>query len=180
MPRINSRRKGAKNERNVAKLFEKWTGKEFSRTPSSGGLNWKSSNSKGDIVCTTEGHFFPFCVEVKAHKDINFSHLLNPKIKEPKILEFWKQCERDAIKANKLPLLIMRYDGMPADFHFFMMRENISKQLFYPTVNPFPYYLKVKIKDDSFFIGLTSDLFKTSYKEIKTKAKNLLKNGNKK
>lgn len=113
---INSRSKGNKNERVVAKLLKGWTGKEFARTPSSGGLNWKSSHSKGDVVCTTEGHLFPFCVEVKAHKEINFEHLLY--LKTPKIDEFWEQCSRDANSAGKAGLLLMRYDRLPKAFFF--------------------------------------------------------------
>lgn len=37
--KINSRAKGSKNERELAKLFKDWTGKEFARTPSSGGAS---------------------------------------------------------------------------------------------------------------------------------------------
>lgn len=115
---MNSRNKGNRNERGAASLITAWTSKKFERTPSSGGLQWKSSFSKGDIVCTVEGHRFPFCVEVKAHKEIDFSHLLNPKIKNIKIIEFWEQCLRDATSCNKIPLLMMRYDMMPKDFFF--------------------------------------------------------------
>lgn len=115
---INSRSKGCKNERKAAKLIEVWTNKKFARTPSSGGLNWKTSNTRGDIVCTTEGHYFPFCVEVKAHREINFAELLMPQKKGVKIQEFWDQATRDAEKCNKIPLLLMRYNRMPSDLFF--------------------------------------------------------------
>ena len=50
--RINSRKKGSKNERFLTKLFEQWTGVEFSRVPASGGLRWKGMSEiiVGDIV----------------------------------------------------------------------------------------------------------------------------------
>jgi len=110
--RINSRTKGSRAERNFAKMVAKWTGKEFSRTPSSGGLQWKASNSKGDIVCTTEGHFFPFCIECKNHHEIDFNEFIGGRKNKPKVLEFWEQCTRDASKAGKIPLLAMHYRGL--------------------------------------------------------------------
>jgi len=112
--KVNSRKKGAKAERKVAALLKKWTGREFSRTPASGGLRWKNANVVGDIVCTEERHFFPFAIEVKSYKDINFEHLLY--LDDPKILKFWEQAAGDAERGQKLPLLFMRYNGMPSDF----------------------------------------------------------------
>lgn len=117
---MNSRRKGAKNEREVAKALKDWTGKEFAKTPASGGLQWKTANSKGDVVCTTEGHYFPFCVEAKFHVKIDFSHLLTPGIKNVEILDFWKQCVRDAKKCKKVPMLLMRYNLLPKGFGFWL------------------------------------------------------------
>jgi Holliday junction resolvase len=165
---INSRNKGCKAERTVAKLMEKWTSKQFARTPSSGGLNWKSANSKGDIVCTTEGHYFPFCIEVKHHAEINFSELYMPKKKKVKVLEFWEQCKRDALKANKIPLLFMRYNGLPNDFFFIGLYPAHKKSL------------GIILENGSTFdnldlvIGISSDLFLNEYKLLKTAAKKLL------
>lgn len=118
MAGINSRKKGNKNERTAAAMVSTWTGRKFARTPSSGGLQWKASFVKGDIICSEDSHYCPLCFEIKAHKEIDFSHLLNPKIKNVKILEFWAQCTRDAEKCKKLPILMMRYDNMPKDFFF--------------------------------------------------------------
>lgn len=126
---VNSRRKGKNGERAVAKLLTDWTGSKFASTPASGGLRWQKANVAGDVVCTEEGVYFPFCIEVKFHKEINFSHLLyklritkaNPN-GENKIDEFWAQATRDAKKANKIPLLFMRYNSMPADFFFIVMK----------------------------------------------------------
>lgn len=179
---INSRSKGCKAERDVAKLFKIWTKKEFARTPSSGGLQWKSSNSKGDIVCTTEGHYFPFCIEIKFHREIDFSHLLNPKIKLPKILEFWQQCLRDATKAGKVPMLLMRYNGMPADFYFMVLPQaffyKVSQGVGRPDIGLLftKYNPDLSIKYNLQIIPST-DFFKLRYKPIKLIAKTYIKDG---
>lgn len=126
---INSRRKGAKAEREAAKVLKQWTGKTFAKTPASGGLNWKKSNVAGDVVCTKEGHYFPFCVEVKAHAKIDFAHLLQPGIKNVDILDFWNQANRDALKANKEPMVMMRYNGLPKQFYFVIISQSTAKTL---------------------------------------------------
>ena len=118
---MNSRRKGATNERNIAKALELWTKKKFAKTPASGGLQWKSSMSRGDVVCTTEGHYFPFCIEGKFYKEINFNHLFTPGLLNVDILDWWKQCRKDAEKCNKVPWLWMRYNGLPRDFWFMIL-----------------------------------------------------------
>lgn len=175
--KINSRTKGCKAERKAAKLFADWTGKDFARTPSSGGLQWKSSNSKGDIVSTTEGHYFPFCIEVKNYKEINFEHLMYSK--NPKILEFWKQCCDDAIRANKTPILLMRYNGLPSNFFFVV----VSTIFYYSVLNQNDYELKPRMvfqalkPEHSIVITTSPEFFKLPYKPIKLILKSLRKNG---
>lgn len=173
MGNINSRSKGNRNERNIAKLFEKWTGKKFSKTPSSGGLQWKTTNSKGDIVCTKEGHYFPFCIEAKSYKELNFQHLLYSDKAE--ILKFWAQANRDADLAKKIPLLFMRTNGITKDLHFVVMhvrhfRLFIKEHL----VSDCAY---MYIKNHKIIIFKSTDLINTSYKEIKAKIKYHKKNG---
>lgn len=124
---INSRSKGNKAERIAAKVISDWTGKKFGRVPSSGGLQWKNSHAKGDIVCTEEGHFFPFCLEVKNYREINFEHLLY--LDKPQIVEFWDQCVRDAEIARKCPMLMMRYDRLPKEFFFVVLPDEVMPLL---------------------------------------------------
>jgi hypothetical protein len=160
---INGRSKGNRGELIAAKVVGAWTNKKFARVPSSGGLQWKNSNAKGDIVCTEEGHYFPFCMEIKNYKDINFEHLLY--IPQPKILEFWDQCERDAKIAKKCPMLWMRYDRLPKEFFFIV----IPQYIYYTHFNPY------MDKDDNILIwankGLvlftTNSLSKVPYKKIR-------------
>ncbi len=171
MARINSRKKGSKNERNLTKLFKTWCKKEFARTPSSGGLNWKNSNAVGDIVCTTEGHFFPFAIEAKNHREINFQHLLYLDTSD--IMKFWEQCKGDADKGaqKKIPILFMRYNGMPRDLHFVMMRYEVwiimrDKLLAAPRT------LSLHTNDENLIILLSTDLFRLRYKDCRKRLKN--------
>lgn len=171
---INSRTKGSRNERQLSKLLEKWTGKKFARTPSSGGLQWKTSMAKGDIVSTTEGFYFPFCIEAKFHKKIDFSHLLMDNIKNCDILDFWAQCKRDALLAKKIPMLFMRFNGLKHGFHFVM----VEKPFWQFCLNPFhsnqvsKRSLSLKIKDLEAVIIPCEWLFSLSYKRLNRIFKN--------
>lgn len=172
---INSRQKGSKTERLVASLLTKWTGKKFARTPSSGGMQWKNSYTKGDVVCTVEGHVFPFCVEVKNHKDINFQHPLY--LPSSNILTFWAQCKRDADLANKTPLLLMRYNGLPREMFFMVIEAEVFK-LLKQTLKPEKYLtLNVGV---SLVIMESKVLLGADYKKIKIKLKAWLKAKNNK
>lgn len=176
---INSRNKGNKGERKAAALFKTWTGKEFARTPSSGGLSWKSSNSKGDVVCTSEGHYFPFVVEIKTHKEIDFSHLLVPGIKNVKILEFWEQADRDAKKANKIPMLLMRYDRLPADFYFLVVTQEFAKLCHVELTSSIPGFTSLRYHNyktnQALMVFSSKEFFMTNYKTVKKIAKTYLK-----
>ena len=124
----NSRTKGSRNERNVAKLLEAWSGYEFARTPQSGGLHWKKQHTSGDIVCIDERHGprFPYSIECKFHEDLDLLHLISGLIgkKSNKIIDFWEQSEQDAKQVNKIPIVFMRRNGMKAGMHFVMMNNN--------------------------------------------------------
>lgn len=180
MAKINSRSKGARNERQIAEIFTKWTKRKFAKTPASGGLNWKSAFSKGDIVCTKEGHYFPFCIEAKSYEKIDFSHLLTPGIKNIDILKFWEQCERDAKKCNKIPILMMRYNGLPKGFYFLVVTQQFAKEIHHllPEFMVSLRYHDYKT-DKPLMILRSTDFFKAHYKETKILAKQHIKNGTK-
>lgn len=179
MAGINSRAKGNRGERVAAEVFQKWTGKTFSKVPRSGGLHWKTANSIGDIICTTEGHYFPFAIEVKNHKEIDFAQLLIPDLKGVKILEFWEQCSRDAERGKKIPLLLMRYDRLPKEFFFVVMTQEMAK-LFHTELALTNSDLKSLRfhdykTDQPLMILQSTQFFKTDYKTIKAIAKTHLK-----
>lgn len=119
--RKNSRNKGSRFERTIAKAWESWTGYKFSRTPGSGG--WaKAKDAMGDLVCTDEKHSrrFPFSIECKNYQDIKFEHILLG-LKSCKIISFWEQATKDAKRVGKIPILIMRYNSMPKGEAFFIV-----------------------------------------------------------
>lgn len=151
--------------------MEDWTGKKFSRVPSSGGLQWKASHAKGDITCTAEGHYFPFCMEVKNYREINFEHLLY--LDKPDIIKFWDQCTRDAAICNKCPVLFMRYDRLPKDFWFIVIPLKIY-YLFFKNDIKLP---KTLIDESRGIIVITTEaFFSVSYKKIRKPIKSYYKN----
>lgn len=175
---INSRAKGARAERDVAGLLSSWTGKKFAKTPGSGGLNWQSAMAKGDVVCTTEGHYFPFCIEVKCYKDIRFEHALLDMTgkKTNQIFTWWEQASRDAKLAKKIPMLMMRYNGMPSSLYFLAF----PTEWFSKACPAYIFARSMKINDIKNKVHLTivrSDEFFQSraYKELKTFTKTYLK-----
>lgn len=174
--RINGRNKGNRGERDFARVLGDWTGKKFARVPSSGGLNWKASHAKGDIVVTEEGHFFPFCVEVKTYKELNFQHLLY--LEKAEILKFWKQCSRDADKANKAPLLAMRTNSIKKDFYFLIMNtEHFEKILLFDSTYDYSPIRTINIDNLGLKIIHSIDFFKEiSYKKIRKPLKLLMRN----
>lgn len=173
MAKINSRNKGSKGERVASKVLEEWTGKKFARVPSSGGLSWHTSNSTGDIICATEGHYFPFSVEVKLRDQINFDHLLY--LDKAKILDFWEQSKRDALRVNKCPIVMMRYDRLPKDFFFIILPLNIFAEFFDEYTNGKTD--KIVTYNNQFVIMTTELLKKIPYKKIRKPLRKYMKDG---
>lgn len=160
MSRINSKKKGAKNERALASLFKQWTGYDFARSPSSGGLRWNSvSNTVGDIICTDERHQrrFPFTIETKFYNAINFEHLILD-MKSSDIKKFWEQSMADAERAKKTPLLFMRYNAMPKETYFVMAHDWLL-----PIIKP--QQLGFHVINHGTILILSTDFFSVSYKD---------------
>lgn len=182
MAKINSKQKGSRNERKLSKLFEDWTGKEFARTPGSGGLRWsKTDDTVGDIICSDKVHsrYFKFVIEAKSYKEINFEQLILPN-KNKKILEFWDQVLDDSKRSNKIPILLMRYNGMPRDFHFIVISYNayqsIFKSEFEKIATENRKIFRVVIPQYDLIITTSEMLFGTNYENIHGSAKQFLKN----
>lgn len=125
---INSKNKGNKNEREVAKWWESWTGMEFQRVPQSGGLRWANADKiSGDIICTDPKHgkFFQFSIECKSYQDLDFKPPLLGN-KGDKLQAFWKQAMDDAERSGKEPILFMRKNGMPKGQFFVAVNMRID------------------------------------------------------
>jgi hypothetical protein len=147
----------------------------FARVPLSGGLRWKKTeNITGDVVCTEPNYIFPFSIEVKFNRDINFEKLLIPKRKLKKrkkdipIREFWNQTLRDSERGKKIPLLLLRYNGLPRSFFFVIMSYEFAKRI-RPRKKPL---LKL---NNELIITTTIALNKSGWKIYEKTAKNLIK-----
>lgn len=127
--KINSKKKGSRFERVICKVFTQWTGYEFQRVPQSGGLRWKKAdNITSDVTCTDPKHSRRclLSIECKSYQDIRFEHILLEN-KSCKILSFWEQASGDAERANKFPMLVMHYNGMPKEEAFVMVNWPTAK-----------------------------------------------------
>lgn len=167
----NSRAKGSKNERELSKWWQKWSGLEFSRVPASGGLRWqKKDDITGDLICTDprRSRRFPFSIETKFYKDINFEHLILGN-KKQKIIEFWEQAKEDGARANRIPILFMRYNMMPKATWFVAMETRVFKELYKQRggTDKFEYaFFVVRTPEQEFTIINSNDLLSTDYKKF--------------
>lgn len=178
----NGKKKGSKNERELSKWWQLWTGMEFTRVPASGGLRWKKTdNISGDIVCADPRGIrkFPFTVEAKSYKDINFEHLLLDN-KNIKVLQFWEQACEDAQRAGKEPLLFMRYNGMPKSVWYVIMNLKTFNLLHSKNRKKINKYIILEIGLYRLVMMSTNELKETDYtqfyklikKELKSYGKN--------
>lgn len=165
--------KGNRGQLMARDVLKKWTHKKMKSSSQSGMPGYNHDPHKGDILCDTEGHFFPFTVEVKFYKDINFCQLLQPNLKNVLILEFWHQVAFDAHKCQKVPMLMMRFNGLPKNFFFVVVRFN-----FYIQIKQVIGELKTITYQDGkecLVIMDSTDLFESNYKEVKKIAKTQIK-----
>jgi hypothetical protein len=109
---ILSKRKGNNNERNAAKSLQEWCGYSFVRTPASGGLRWQdSTNVAADIICAEPGVEWNWVVETKHLKSIHTDTTLR---ENSIIFTIWNQVHSDSLRVLKLPMALLRYNGMPS------------------------------------------------------------------
>lgn len=113
--------KGNKGEREVAGLLKGWwtlvepegpdgDPLEFVRTPLSGGWEFGATfKACGDIM--TNAVQFPFSVEVKREERWNLQRLLDGR--SSPVWKFWRQCQRDAHKVGREPMLWFRQNRNP-------------------------------------------------------------------
>lgn len=110
---INGKQKGAKFERDIAKLLSEWWGEDFNRVPMSGGLDWQKDNRvTGDIVPPPDSDF-PYTVECKKREGWDFEQVIKGT---GEVADWWKQCTNDAKKVDKIPLLIFSKNRSPIYF----------------------------------------------------------------
>ena len=154
----NSKKKGSRFELKVSKWFTKWTSFKFGRTPYSG-ANHQSRDLSSDIMCQDERH----------------AHRCN---KGCDILKFWEQASKDAKRANKVPILCMRYNSMPSEEFFFVVGKKFAP-VFYKLLlgNCSIMVIDIPKIDEILYVFMASDILKNiSYKLVHKQAKLILKN----
>ena len=127
--RCNQKKKGNANELAATKALQKWTGVKFTRTPQSGAL--RRINSDGivaDIIPDTldKNFYWPFSVETKHLMHIPVAKQLP---KNSMIFSIWEQVHRDALRAEQLPMALLRSNGMPSGEYYLILRRDSGGRL---------------------------------------------------
>jgi len=118
--KVDSRAKGARGEKQAIEWWEEWSGMSFKRSPASGGLRGHVLDyTVGDIICVKKNYVFPLTIEVKNYRDINFEKMFYNV--ESEVLKFWNQALEDGVRGEKMPMLFMRYNGLPKGLFFVIM-----------------------------------------------------------
>ncbi len=124
--RVNGDAKGKNNERTCARWLSKWTGAQFNRTPQSGGMHLKNQLFCGDLVCITEGFYFPFVIETKHLKNLH----VTPDLRDnSKLFTIFRQAKRDADRIGKRPMCLIRCNRMAAGEYVLILEDEFSYKL---------------------------------------------------
>lgn len=101
---INSKAKGNKHEREVAKLLSEWSGKEWHRTPMSGALHWKGDKRVISDIVPPADLDFPFSIECK---NVQYPWEFNTILEGTSTFwKHWEQCYMDAEREDLFPMLV--------------------------------------------------------------------------
>lgn len=130
---INSKKKGNRVEREIAKVLKGRFNLEFCRVPQSGAMATVKKNTDlredakeimcGDIISPEN---FRFSIEVKGRKSFNFFEFFSEKSE----LKSWlEQAKEEAKISKKFPLLVVKINYQPT-FVMFEYEEQISTFLF--------------------------------------------------
>ena len=104
MAHNKSKAKGSAYEQKIATRLTSEFDVEFRRVPLSGSIDYL----KGDIWTPHDTAWWPYAIECKHYKDIEWNNLLTSKTTD--MLQFWRQAVREAEVMNKKPLLIFRWN----------------------------------------------------------------------
>lgn len=146
--RINSRTKGHSYERKMAKVLSKWSNIEIVRTPGSG-----SYDKRGDLAPRQpeDKIKWVFNFEMKNSEQWNFSDLIkgtNDNTGNYGILDYWRQCTRDAKISQKIPVLVFTKNHEPSYCILYSEHFKLFK-LYWECKNYFRYRnLRIFLFDD--------------------------------
>ena len=99
-----SKIKGTAYEAKIKRYLNSHLDIEFERMPLSGAIEYL----KGDLWPPHDTAAWPYCIECKHYKDIQWNNLLTAKTTD--LLQFWRQADREAEVMKKKPLLIFRWN----------------------------------------------------------------------
>ena len=169
---MNSKNKGNKFERKIGAWFTKWTGFKFERNRAGSGAWHSNKDATSDLTCTDERHAHrcKISIECKSYKDIKFEHILLGN-KSCDILKFWEQASKDAKRANKVPILCMRYNSMPAEEFFFVVGPELGQIIIPDTTK----VMHINTGNINLLVFMASEVLKVSYKAIHKQAKLIIK-----
>ena len=94
MTHNKSKAKGSAYEQKIATRLTNEFGVEFRRVPLSGAIDYL----KGDIWTPHDTAWWPYAIECKHYKDLQWNNLLTSKTTD--ILNFWRQTVREAEVMN--------------------------------------------------------------------------------
>ena len=175
---MNSKSKGSKFERQVAKWFTEWSGYKFERNRAGSGAWYSNKDSVSDITCTDEKHAHKckISIECKSYKEIKFEHVLLGN-KGCDILKFWQQASKDAKRANRVPILCMRYNSMPKGEFFFVVNNILARRIFaFPELMKYPFMTLSTPDNGDLNIFMASAIKETvPYNDVHKQAKYYLK-----
>lgn len=127
MKKGGGRAKGAAFERHVSKVliaaFEAYgvTAEDCYRTPQSGGHRFARKEDPGDLVISKRlQKLFPFCVECKFYKKLQWNALLTKQKDKSHWTDWWDQ----AVTASNRQPVAHRYEPM------LVCRQNFDKTLY--------------------------------------------------
>ena len=173
---MNSKAKGSRFERAIGKWLTEWTGFKFERNRAGSGAWHTNKDSVSDITCTDERHAHrcKISIECKSYKDIKFEHVLLGN-KGCDVERFWAQAKGDALRANRKPILIMRYNSMPKN-EFFMVVDSDLAEAFLTDEMYNQRYMALHNGTDSLYVFMASSVKKyVSYKDVHKLSKRLIK-----
>ena len=133
-----SKIKGSAYEAKIKRYLNSHFDIEFERMPLSGSIEYL----KGDLWTPHDTAAWPYCIECKHYKDIQWNNLLTAKTTD--ILQFWRQAVREAEVMRKEPLLIFRWNRSK---DFVGWRDDVKVD-HYVEIKSFGCHFKVTQLDD--------------------------------
>ena len=95
-----SKIKGSAYEAKIRDLLTKELNIEFKRMPLSGSIEYL----KGDLWTPHDTAAWPYCIECKHYKEVNWNGLLTATSSD--LLNFWRQAQREAEVMKKKPVTV--------------------------------------------------------------------------